>query len=58
MKRSSSYCKFQSLQECEKMLLFDLVLKLNPVLYLPGDYICVKVKLQATLGLVYLTLSY
>ena len=31
-------------QDCDKMLLFDLVLKLKPVLYLPKDFICLKVK--------------
>lgn len=30
-------------QDCEKNLLFDLVVKLKPVLYLPRDYICKKV---------------
>ena len=30
-------------QDCDKMLLFDLVLKLKPVLYLPKDFICLKV---------------
>ena len=36
--------KVQLFQDCDKNLLFDLVLKLNPVLYLPGDYICQKVR--------------
>ena len=35
--------KVQLFQDCDKMLLFDLVLKLKPVLYLPKDYICRKV---------------
>ena len=35
--------KVQLFQECDKSLLFDLVTKLKPTLYLPGDYICRKV---------------
>lgn len=35
--------KVQLFQDAEKSLLFDLVLKLQPTLYLPGDYICKKV---------------
>jgi len=31
------------IQNCDKNLLYDLVLKLKPVLFLPGDYICRKV---------------
>ena len=31
------------MQDCDKNLLYDLVLKLKPVLFLPGDYICRKV---------------
>jgi len=34
-----------SIQDCDKNLLYDLVLKLKPVLFLPGDYICRKVSL-------------
>ena len=35
--------KVQLFQECDKSLLFDLVTKLKPTLYLPGDYVCRKV---------------
>ena len=35
--------KVKLFQDCDKMLLRDLVLKLKPCLYLPGDYICKKV---------------
>ncbi|RUS77337.1 hypothetical protein EGW08_014891 [Elysia chlorotica] len=34
--------KVQLFQDCERNLLYDLVLKLKPILYLPGDYICQK----------------
>ncbi|XP_033753967.1 uncharacterized protein LOC117337215 isoform X3 [Pecten maximus] len=29
-------------QDCDKTLLFDLVLKLKPILFLPGEYVCKK----------------
>ncbi|KAL3309335.1 Cyclic nucleotide-gated cation channel beta-3 [Cichlidogyrus casuarinus] len=29
--------------DCERTLIFDLILKLKPILFLPGDYICQKV---------------
>lgn len=32
-------------QDCERNLLYDLVLKLKPNVFLPGDYICRKVGL-------------
>ena len=35
--------KVQLFQDCERNLLYDLVLKLKPILYLPGDYVCKKV---------------
>ena len=36
--------KVKLFQDCDKNLLYDLVLKLKPILYLPGDYVCKKVK--------------
>ena len=35
--------KVKLFQDCDKTLLYDLVLKLKPVLILPGDYVCKKV---------------
>ncbi|KAG0730386.1 Cyclic nucleotide-gated cation channel beta-1 [Chionoecetes opilio] len=34
--------KVQLFQDCDKALLRDLVLKLQPLLYLPGDFVCKK----------------
>nr|CAB3232044.1 cyclic nucleotide-gated cation channel beta-1-like [Phallusia mammillata] len=34
--------KVEIFKECDRQLLYDLLLKLKPVLYLPGDYVCKK----------------
>ncbi|XP_052815609.1 cyclic nucleotide-gated cation channel beta-3-like isoform X2 [Mya arenaria] len=34
--------KVKLFSDCDKTLLYDLVLKLQPILYLPGDYVCRK----------------
>ena len=36
--------KVKLFQDCDKSLLYDLVLKLKPMLFLPGDYVCRKVR--------------
>ncbi|XP_076810065.1 cyclic nucleotide-gated channel beta-1-like [Clavelina lepadiformis] len=34
--------KVEIFKECDRQLLYDLLLKLKPILYLPGDYVCKK----------------
>ena len=34
--------KVELFKECDRQLLYDLLLKLKPILYLPGDYVCRK----------------
>nr|XP_002125558.1 cyclic nucleotide-gated cation channel beta-1-like [Ciona intestinalis] len=34
--------KVEIFKECDKQLLYDLLLHLKPILYLPGDYVCKK----------------
>lgn len=38
---------FVYFQDCDKSLLYELVLKLRPLLFVPGDLICRKVHIQA-----------
>ena len=40
--------KVKLFSDCDKTLLYDLVLKLKPILYLPGDYVCKKVRIIQT----------
>ena len=34
--------KVELFKQCDKQLLYDLLVKLQPILYLPGDYVCKK----------------
>ena len=34
--------KVEIFKECDRQLLYDLLIKLQPILYLPGDYVCQK----------------
>ena len=43
---SDTLKKVHLFQNCDEALLRDLVLKLKPINYLPGDYVCKKVGLK------------
>ena len=34
--------KVEIFKQCDRQLLYDLLVKLQPILYLPGDYVCQK----------------
>lgn len=43
---SETLKKVHLFQNCDDALLRDLVLKLTPINFLPGDYVCRKVRCQ------------